>query len=265
MGRYILLASLATKLRFSSWVQYRTDYIAGLVTVILDQLLTLTLLGVIFTNVQSVAGWTWPEVLMLYGFTRAALGIADAISEGLWFVGNHAQDGSLVQYLLQPISVLFQLIVEQLYFERFANSLIGIAFIVYGSMIAGFAWGLPDILLALLFILLGTLIYLGIMILGAGLAVIFTGGTGIVQSIWSLTEFAKYPLPVYGRLGTFIFSTVLPLAVIGTFPAAALLKPSELAPNTSIIVWSTFVTVIFYSFCLLIWRVALRRYEGTGS
>lgn len=265
LGHYFTLANASIKLQFKTWMQYRTDYIAGLITVLLEQVITLAILSAIFTNIPTIKNWSFPEMLVIYGFTRTSLGIADAITENLWWVSSYARDGTLIIYLLRPVGVLYQLIFERIHFERFANSLIGLIFITYGTSVIDFHWHLGNVMLASYFIFLGILIYMGLMILSSAIGVLFVGSVDVMQPIFSLTEFAKYPTTIFDRYLIVLFTTFIPISMIGFYPTAVLLKPQILISNPTPTLFPTIIVGCFFSCCVAIWIIALKFYETTGT
>lgn len=262
---HLILATVSIKNQFKTWLEYRTDYIAGLIGVILEQVITLSILGGIFANVSSIKNWTFPEMLVIYGFTRTSLGIADAITENLWWVSSYAKDGTLTNFLLKPIGVLYQLIFERIHFERFANSFIGIIFIVYGTSTIGYHWNILDIIITVYFVFLGVLIYLGLMIISSAIGIFFVGNINVMDTFLSLTEFAKYPVTIFNRYMIILFNTIVPISVVGYYPTAILLKSETPFLNIQTIIFATVITSIFFFFSLIVWTAALKTYQGVGT
>lgn len=266
MRHYLSLMAATVRLQYLSWLQYRADYSAGLLTVVIEQALTLTLFWVIFSNVPSVAGWSLGAMLMIYGFTRIAFGIADAFTENLWFVASLARSGELMDYRFRPLGVLFQLLCERIWFERLASCAIGVLLLGYGAHAAGHSWTLLGLLQVGFYALMGTLIYLSILILGAALSIVFIGqDSGPMAALFSLSEFAKYPSDIYGRLGSLLFTLLFPIGLIGFVPTAALLEPTALPVVIPPMVLVLVVGGGFFAVCTALWGAALRGYQGTGS
>jgi ABC-2 type transport system permease protein len=266
MRHHLSLLAAAVRLQYLSWLQYRADYSAGLLTVVIEQVVTLTLFWVIFSNVATVAGWSLGAMLMIYGFTRIAFGIADTFTENLWFVGELARSGELMDYRFRPLGVLFQLLCERIWFERLASCIVGAAILGYGSFAAGFDWTPLGLLQVGFYALMGALIYLSILILGAALSVLVIGQeSGPMASLSSLTEFAKYPSDIFGRDGSLLFTFLWPIGLIGFVPTAALLEPTALPVIFPPMVLVLVVSSGFFAVCTALWGIALRGYQGTGS
>ncbi|MCS6926863.1 MAG: ABC-2 family transporter protein [Meiothermus sp.] len=265
MTHYLTLALAALRLQFVTWKQYRVDYTAGVLTVLLDQALTLALFAVIFMQVPQVHGWTFPEMLMLYGFNRIALGLADTLGESLWWVGSYAQDGSLLLYKLRPLGVLFQLLTERIHFERISGCLTGLILLLHGASAAGLEWTAEKVVIVFLFVLLGALVFLGLMILGAAISMQVIGSLDAITTLWSITEFAKYPLPIFGRTGAFLLTFIVPLAVTGYLPATLLFNEPTHPLGAFALVEALIAAGAFFALCLLAWSWAIQAYEGTGN
>lgn len=264
LRHHLQMYAMSLRLQSAMWVQYRVDYITGLFYVVLEQVVMLALFGVIFSNIPTLADWTLYEMLIVYGFTRVAVGITDSFTENLWLVPGYAEDGSLTDYLVRPVNIIFQLLSEHLHFERLFSCLIGIVLIAYGSAAEGFTWSFGSTAVAVYFTLLGSTIYGSIMLLGASLTIFFIGASIAMQGLWSVTEFAKYPATIFGRAGNTLFLTVLPIGVIGYVPSSLLFRPG-LLPSVQTFILSTLFTLLFVVVCHQIWLSSLRSYNGTGT
>ncbi|NNE44348.1 MAG: multidrug ABC transporter permease, partial [Gemmatimonadetes bacterium] len=88
---------------------YRADFLidsAGVVTALAVQL---TFLAVLYSKIQSLAGWTFDQLVFIHGFSLIPLGLFNLISPNLWaFSEKYLVEGRFDRVLLRPVNPLFQ-------------------------------------------------------------------------------------------------------------------------------------------------------------
>jgi len=68
MRRYSKLYKQFLKQYVKSLLEYRADFIFGLVGFVLVQFSGVVFLRLIFASIPSLSGWSFHEVLFIYGF-----------------------------------------------------------------------------------------------------------------------------------------------------------------------------------------------------
>ncbi len=171
------------------------------------------------------------------------------------------RNGRLDVLLVRPISPLFQLVAERLNPN-------GLGFLVVGSALTAKAASMLDIvpsigggLILALALLGGGLIYAGLNLAAMAVSLWVVDSTGLAQAIHALSDYARFPLPLFGRGFEMILTFIMPYGFVAYYPCLVFLGkagPITLAgvPVAVAAVWILAITV---------WRHGLRRYGSTGS
>src|SRR5689334_9912711 len=93
-------ASLQAKL------EYRTDFVIGVLTSMMMQAASLSLLWIVLGNVPNLAGWSAPEVLFLFGMTAACVGGSELFFNQIWVLPLSIVQGDLDRLLTYPVRAL---------------------------------------------------------------------------------------------------------------------------------------------------------------
>ena len=88
-------------------IGYRADFLISLGTSFAATIFQLGFVLILFQKIPRLAGWTFPEVLFLYGFSLIPYGLFNVISLNLYnFGNNYIIEGKFDRVLLRPVSSL---------------------------------------------------------------------------------------------------------------------------------------------------------------
>jgi ABC-2 type transport system permease protein len=175
-------------------------------------------LWLVFDERPRIAGYTFPEALVVLGFFTVLQGVLEgAILPSLGTVVEHVRNGTLDFVLLKPAD---------------AQLLAGIALVVRAFVLLGRSPAATDVLACLLLFSSAVSILYGLWILTVS-AAFYVGRIDNLRYLFaSVFDAARWPATVYrGALG-FLFTFVIPLALMTSYPAWALLgllEPERLA------------------------------------
>jgi ABC-2 type transport system permease protein len=221
----------------------------------------------LFARFGSLAGWTLPEVALLYGMADVTFAIADAIGRGFDMLGSLVKGGDFDRILLRPRSTVLQLMGQELTLKRVGRLGQGLAILLWASHAGLVAWSPAKVLLLLGAIGGGVCLYLGLTIIAA------TSVFWTIESleIWNAFSYGgnyatQYPLPIYRRWFRRFLLVVLPLGCVNYLPGVAILgRPDPLATPLALRWLAPLAGVAFLAVALRIWQGGVRRYVSTGS
>ncbi|HYG59071.1 MAG TPA: ABC-2 family transporter protein [Symbiobacteriaceae bacterium] len=244
-------------------LEYRADFLAGLVTDVLYQSVAVIFLLVVFRQVPTLAGWRQEEVFFIYGYFLWPYAFFSTLSGGAWeFTDKYIVRGELDRLLLRPANSLFQLILEGIELEPLMGLVTGSAIMFWSAGALGLDWRWYDPLLMLLLTAGSTLIYLGVYLSLACIGFWYDGRTGLLPLMWNVNTYGRYPISIYNGVLRTILTWVLPFAFVGFYPAAYFLR------REAFLGWALATPVMglaFFSLAVVVWRVGVKRYHGTGS
>jgi ABC-2 type transport system permease protein len=266
VGRYGRLLRVQLRMATVGAAQYRADFVVRGLIALLWIAIALAPLMVVFGARQQVAGWTFPEALVVVAWFTLLKGILEgAVSPSLTAVVEHVRNGTLDFVLLKPADAQF--LVSTAKFEpwRIIDISGALVIFVYAFRLLGRWPRPPQILLALVFLGLATVTLYSIWILVVSASFWVVKVDNLSYLFGSLFDAGRWPIDVFrgvfhGAL-RFAFTFIFPLALMTTYPAQALL--GKLGATTAILALAggaSFATV-----SRLVWRRALRMYTSASS
>ena len=254
--RALLHASVALAL------QYRIEFVVEGALALLWMAVTLVPLLVVFGNRGAVAGWTFPEMLIVLGWFVALKGVLEGtLSPSLMQVVEHVRKGTLDFVLIKPADA--QLLVSFAKIEPWrVVDLVGAGVIfAYAFRRIGHAPTLAQVLLAALLLVGAVLVLYSIAILVVSIAFIAVRVDNLLYLFQSIFDVARWPSSIFRGLLAAIFTFVLPLALMTTYPALALL--GKLTPATA--AGALLGTAAFAAAARAIWLASIRHYTSASS
>jgi ABC-2 type transport system permease protein len=251
-----LRAAMATAL------QYRFEFAVEGALALLWMGVTLVPLIVVFGTREAVAGWTFPEMLVVLGWFVALKGVLEGtLSPSLLQVIEHVRKGTLDFVLLKPADA--QLLVSLSKIEPWrvidlagAAIILGVAFQRIGRPPS-----LADVLLAALLLCSAVLVLYSIAILVVSIAFVAVRVDNLLYLFQSVFDVARWPSSVFRGLLAVVFTFVLPLALMTTYPSLALLGKLNLRTAGAAVAG----TLLFAGVARAIWIASIRRYTSASS
>jgi len=209
-----------------------------------------------------VAGWTDDEALIVVGLFMALKGVlVGVIQPSLGNVVEHIRKGTLDFLLLKPVDAQFLLSTSKLDLARIVDVLAGLGLSAWALARTDATPGVRDLGLALLVLAcaLATLYALWIMVVSLAFYVVKIDNLSYL--IVSTFDAARWPSSVFRGALAFVFTFVIPLALMTTYPALALLGRIRAVEVTTAVV----VALAFLVLSRAVWLRSVRAYTGAGG
>ncbi|MCX3286029.1 ABC transporter permease [Streptomyces sp. NEAU-H22] len=261
----------AYRLIAGMWVRSSMTYRASFVVTVFGNLTVtgLDFVGILlmFSQVDSLGGWSLPEVAFLYGLSVTSFGIADLALGSMDVLGARMRDGSFDTLLVRPAPVLAQVGADRFALRRLGR-------ITQGAVVLGWAlvsvdvdWNAAKVLLVPVMVVSGAAIFSAVFVAGAAFQ-IYAQDAAEVQNAFTYggTTLLQYPPSVFGKELVRGVTFMLPLAFVNWVPAAHVLgRPYPIGlPG-----WAAFASPLVAVACCVLaglaWRTGLRSYRSTGS
>ncbi|WP_424871927.1 ABC transporter permease [Streptomyces sp. SAI-229] len=253
------------------WVRSGMTYRASFVFTVFGNLLMTGLdfvaILLMFSQVDSLGGWSLPEIALLYGLSVTAFGIADLLLGSMNVLGARMRDGSFDVLLVRPAPVLAQVGADRFALRRLGR-------VTQGAVVLGWAlaavdvdWSVAKVLLVPVMVVSGAAIFSAVFVAGAAFQ-IFAQDAAEVQNAFTYggTTLLQYPPSVFGKDLVRGVTFVLPLAFVNWVPAAHVLgRPYPVGLPGWAVFASPLVAVGCCALAGLAWRTGLRSYRSTGS
>lgn len=115
-------------------LEYRGDFIVGLLSDLSLQAVNLIFILVVFGHTQALKGWSREEVIFIYGFFLVPFAIFSAFFNIWDFNDRYIIKGEMDRILTRPIHSLFQIILERMELESLIGAITGIIVMGYAAM-----------------------------------------------------------------------------------------------------------------------------------
>lgn len=228
----------------------KVNFIIGLAVFLLMQFISIFSIQFIFSD-YSVESKQY--ALLTYGIYLCAKGIDHFFTDNLWtFSMNMVRDGSYSQYVVMPMNSLFLILAEKVQFEAVSELIIGITLVITNT-----ATNITDyntILWYILIIISGAVFLFAIKLICASLAFYFKTSISILDLVYNMTEFVKYPQNVYTLPIKSVFTYILPLFIIFKVDIKSYNLPLVMFINTLLLVIG-----------LTLWKNGEKIYDDAGG
>ena len=110
---------------------YRGDFFVSVITTIVATMFGIAVVWLIFGRVPQLLGWSFYEILFLYGFSLLPMALFNMLSVNLYYFGQtYIVEGKFDRILLRPLNSLFQILFEQFRLEALGDAVLGIVLII---------------------------------------------------------------------------------------------------------------------------------------
>jgi ABC-2 type transport system permease protein len=252
----LMLVGVSLSLR--RHLTFRANLFFDVALALAGSLSTLATVLIVFTATGTLGGWTRAETLVLVGTFEVVSGLRAAfVDPNLGALPGSIRDGDLDHQLLSPAPTLLLATLGTTAPVAAVQIPLGLAVLTFGAAEvpgppAPGAWILLVAAATVVMWAVGTLLAtVAFWAPRLSLQVLFA-------TVWQL---ARYPADLYARPVRVILTSVVPLALVATVPAAALNRQSDpravLPPLAAAAVLALTAAVV--------WRRGLRRYTGAGG
>lgn len=184
----------------------------------------LLFIGVLLNRFGSIAGWSFGEIALLFAMrlcAHACCTIPFGQHAAIDFVLN---EGDFDRFLLRPANPFVQLITNRFNAGSLGDLVLGIAVLLTAIGFAPVHWNPLLVCFLILAILAGGLVEAGVEVFLSGLAFRLRSTYSLKVTVDNtFANFGAYPLPIFGQIGAYLLTFLLPLAFIAYLPATAIL------------------------------------------
>ncbi|MEV4160769.1 ABC transporter permease [Nonomuraea dietziae] len=220
---------------------------------------------VVFANTTSLAGFTRPEVLFLYGAANIAFSSVDMCVGNIDRISQHIKAGTFDAFLIRPASTWVQTTVD-----RFTPTRIGRvlqAVIVLGVAMAELDVPWQRVWMVPVMITTAMVIFASLWTLAGALQFVITDAPEVCNAFtYGGGQLSQYPFSVYGRDLVRGVTYVLPLAFINWQPGLYVLGRDDPFGTPGFLRFAgPLAALLLALLAALAWRQGVRRYRSTGS
>ena len=263
MRRYIRLHRIFIAQYMKRLMEYKADFLLGAIGLIFAQAIQILFIGIIFSGIPSLRGWSFEEVLFIYGFSLIPKFIDHLFTDNLWMVGYRiVRKGEFDKYLTRPINTLYHVIFERFCVDAFGEMITCILLLVYAVPRLNLPFYWYTIPLLLVVVVFATLIYTSLKIMTSAISFWTKASGHIIHMLYMTNDFSKYPVTIYNKAVQTVITYVIPFAFTAFYPASYFLT----GENGLFCIGGTVIAgTVLFLLAIFIWNRGLRAYESAGS
>ncbi|HEX9059068.1 MAG TPA: ABC-2 family transporter protein [Clostridia bacterium] len=259
---YILnLYAFNLKNILSRHMQYRFDFLFGLIVSILISVVQPLIQLVFYSGVNGYEGWSFKQILIFQGTLMIWIGLKDTLFGRIRDdVQTMVRDGSFDRMLNKPYSPLVLIFCGGFNFLGLGSLICGTGFLAYSIRMNGIGFGIPELLLCTVFMASGLILYIAVLITYCSILIHLVSMNRLAEVIDKFLRFSEYPLNIYPASAQWVLTFILPLALWIYLPSQAILHRLD---KTSVL--SIFVSFILLFLSIQFFKISLSRYKSAGG
>jgi len=263
MIRTLRLFAVQFRISAASAMAYRANFLIQGAMSAAWTLLNLVPLIVVFGERTEIAkGWDRPSALIVMAyFTGVHAVIEGTISPSLQDLVEKIRSGAFDYVLLKPVDAQAMISASRYEPWRVFDLLAAVAIVVYALIQRGQWPSAADLVLGVVLFGAGVLATYALWIVSAAASFWVVRLDNLMFLLGSIFDVARWPVYVFPKAWQFVFKFVIPVAVMTTFPAEALL--GRLGPAGILATAAGSLALLVLS--RVIWRTAIRSYTSASS
>lgn len=242
---------------------YRANFIVSFFATLIYVIVNLSFIWVIFENIPILSGWNFYELIFMFGIGELTFGIFAVLGQN--FTNNLASniiDGQLDRTLLRPINPFLQQLIENFNLNDIVIVFKGLVLIIFSVLNLGFEVSFKEILIFLVAVFSGSITYLGIFISISSLSFWLKDRRGLVDPLYVMNNYSRWPLNIYPKIIRFFMTWVLPFGFVAFYPTNLILGKEDFM---TISLFAPIMAIFSFYFSYLIYSKGIQRYESTGT
>lgn len=263
--RYIKIYSIFLKQYLKGLLEYRADFMIGMFAFLLDQSLGIFFLFVIFHNIDLLVGFTFEQMILMYGLSQIPKGIDHLFFDNLWLLPQTIRRGDFDQYLLRPINSLYHFLIVRFQPDAFGEILLGLILAIYSlNRLDGVSTVnyIVLVLVIILFVIIGAFIFTGLKLITSSISFWITNAYPIMQITYNLNQFARYPVRIFPKFIRILMTYVIPFAFVAYYPMLYIIGDVSFI---EVFIKLILLTTALMGVGILLWNRGIKKYNSTGS
>ena len=262
MSRYFSLFTVQLRTSVATAMQYRANFLIEGVLSFAWLALALLPLIVVFDKRESVAGWDRPSALIVMAYFMAVKAIMEGmVTPSLVTLVEKIRSGAFDYVLLKPVDAQFMVSAGNFEPEKILDLLGAIGLAIFAFNERGYGPSATELGLGIGLFVAGVLAMYSVWIVCAAAAFWVVRLDNLIYLLMAIFDTARWPIHVFRGAWRLVFTFLIPVAVMTTFPAMALL--GRLSPRTTLLTLGGALAMLLIS--RLIWRAAIRNYTSASS
>ena len=260
-GRALRVLAALLRVAFMTTAAYRASFLVDVTVGAIASVGVVLPLVFVYAHSSSISGWSFPEALLVTAFFLLLQGLVGMLVEpNLGAVVEGVRSGALDYLVLKPVDAQLVASLQRIAPAKAWDVLAGLGLLLYAQgQLPAFS---PSAILAAAALLLcGLAAMYGLWILVVCTSFWFVRVDNLRFLLSSVLDAGRWPVSVYRGWVRLVLTVFVPVAVVTSFPALALLGRLDGA----LVLQAVAVALGLLGLSRLTWTLALRRYTSASS
>lgn len=253
--------------RVAAQATYRASFAVDIAAQVLVGIVEFIEIYVIFHQVDSLGGFSYAEVALMYGLATAAFGVADGAVGHVDRLPFYVRTGQFDAFLLRPLSALGQLLTSDFSLRRLGRVATGLVVLSTSLTFVDIDWTPARLGLLLVTPVAGAVVFSAVFVATSAIGFWLVEGMEFANAFtYGGNYLSSFPFTVFGPVLRRLFTFVIPAAFVAYLPTLALLGRTDPMGLPGWLSWSAVpASLLAAAGAWLVWRTGLRHYVGAGS
>jgi ABC-2 type transport system permease protein len=261
MKRYLRLLKLFIANSVQLELEYRANFIFNIGNSLITTSTGFLVLYAMFTKAEAVGGWSFNEVLVLYGIYMIFEALVDMfLFPNLSRMSEYIRKGDMDFFLLKPISSQFMVSVRYIRIWMLPQLLLAFALMGYGMQQLG-QLNISNLASLALLLCSALVIVYALWFIMNTTAFYFVKVENISELWFAFFQAASFPISAFPSWARFVLTFIVPIAFITTVPASAAIGKLSLGFAGS----SFLIAGLLFFFAQCFWRFSIANYTSASS
>jgi ABC-2 type transport system permease protein len=259
--RYLDAYRVCLRIAVQQATTYRASFLMSSLITLVGNLAFPLVTVLIYGSGAGFPGWTADEVLLIQSVFTLSAGLAGmALGAVVWVTMDRVREGTLEVVLLKPMRPLAFIVLTTVQPESAGVALGGAVLMAWAAPRSVHGFSPADVLSFLGLFLAGLCVMAGIAFVMAATSFRWVGNSRLPEIADTVRTFGRYPLPIFPAAVQGIVTFVVPVGMVGFYPASALLGRSVAG------MWpAAAACVAFLGLGVWLYHQQIRHYQGVGG
>jgi len=245
-----------------SKMSYRADFIISTIGMIATNIAGFIAFLIMFGKFPSINGWSYYEILFLYGFSLISITPTQCLLDNNWSLRRYVYDGDFVKYCFRPINLWFYYVSEVFDVKGLGQLAFGVGTLIYAWIKLGIPVTFLSVVVTIVALVTSSLFMMALQNAAAASCFWIQNSFWLLDISLKMKDYAKYPVTIFNDVFKFIFTFILPVAFMAYYPSLVILRPNEVP----ILTWlSPLLGIVAFYGSYRLWMKGASTYDGSGS
>ena len=250
------------KLHLRLALEYKSSFILTTIAQSINVIAELFVLYCLFNKFKLLEEYNVYELLLAFSVLWLGSGIMEVIFRGWDHFSNLIIRGELDILLIRPRSLFLTITGTEIAYEKLSIILVSLVLLIFSFIKAVKIITLSKIILTIICVMAATTLYLSLFIISAAMCFKTIQGLEFMNVFtYGSRQLGQYPIDMFGKVIKKIFTYVIPITLINYYPLKFILGYT----NNYIYFLIPFGVLILLVISVLLFRIGLKSYQGTGS